>query len=1137
MSKQLTPELSPAHDVAGYSAGPGIDISLIPEGESLSGKALEKMGSSIPTPFARLHLFSGAFREVFQKASQASPIEHDTINPGNNHKLVSLALDMLEFIYKYGADEAFEIHTWNAAAEAGEDGHLEMSMDPHHHKLAKALDHAWKSGRYGTGVHIFTMNGEIIGGTSPLSLVYTSPNIKGSYTGVDNKPLFSAESADIRALHQRSVEFRKFMHALVNTYGVNMLFNGVNIPLRDYVMQSYQRYEFTGVADNAQDVQLWTNMFNALNYGAQDQLFRASYEQMKNGQQLSVSFCMGVPMMCRKPKDQNHTSDYVIKPTRDAWKNYTEGGVPKVMDTPLVLSYAGVENGRYLNDSFWNPNDYKDAEAEAAKHPKLQDRVLVGVHVKKPFIIASDFLEEKIVEVGFNINGDKFFTAKAGDCTFMLPLKRVFFDYFAPEDIRKMMSLETAKNDMDEVTEVKVRLTVPVTGGEIILEKNYKGDEIIHSDDQAWLNMAFFPFFIDEAPTAVNRYQVMLGARGQKVSAKFYKEGYPEPLEVDQCERTSLTDFDSTHYAVQEVFELIEMTVDGAECVVVPKMTRIPDKSRSPFTFCIDFGTTNTHIAYFNSGAHTPDPQTFTIAEAGERQTVLLSADKGMDFTTDFRKEYALREFVPLEMQKDYFPIRTAICEVPDLKGANVYKLFSTANVGFHFSDELNAQDNQGFSYKTELKWDASDARAQDRMKIFFAEMLWLMRNKALLNGGAADFKLVVTYPQVMYGGLLARFKQKWNDAAEMVKFDPKNITYDLESIAPYYSFCSQQTSLCGTYVNIDIGGGSTDILYNNPMPGGEKCTYSVRFAANDLWGNGCNKLNSSIVNGFLNAYEDSSFFKQLDNKQLQDYKSYKMISRSGADVVSFLFKHNNIYRFSDAVQGSPLISLLLLHFTSLMYYLGEILLVHDLNAPRYISFTGMGSLYLKILSPDAENLNALANAVLNHVAGGKDSNINVNVQFADHPKHVTAAGGIALTKAIDLGIEKIHPQHATVFCVEEEDSESRIILWQVRDKVHRKYILNLYKDMIEMMSKDKAYRNAVNRLGLMSELNKLLANNGIEGSFAMSFDDMTDEALRINKGNNDNDEMEETLFFWPLKNALFELGMKMAPTKKTESK
>jgi len=68
------------------------------------GNAVTKMGTSIPTPFARLVLFNTAFEQL--------RTQDDNSVYG---RLVSECLDMIEFVYNFGND--ITLKKWNIANE------------------------------------------------------------------------------------------------------------------------------------------------------------------------------------------------------------------------------------------------------------------------------------------------------------------------------------------------------------------------------------------------------------------------------------------------------------------------------------------------------------------------------------------------------------------------------------------------------------------------------------------------------------------------------------------------------------------------------------------------------------------------------------------------------------------------------------------------------------------------------------------------------------------------------------------------------------------------------------------------------------------------------------------------------------
>lgn len=93
-------------NLSGWEKTTAYDTARIPHITDTvgSGIALSKMGTSIPTPFARVFLFKTAFEMV-----NGSPDGADDNSAYG--KLVSECLDFLEFIYGYG--DAIVVKPWN----------------------------------------------------------------------------------------------------------------------------------------------------------------------------------------------------------------------------------------------------------------------------------------------------------------------------------------------------------------------------------------------------------------------------------------------------------------------------------------------------------------------------------------------------------------------------------------------------------------------------------------------------------------------------------------------------------------------------------------------------------------------------------------------------------------------------------------------------------------------------------------------------------------------------------------------------------------------------------------------------------------------------------------------------------------
>ena len=101
-----------------------VDGSKIAEKLMVEGDSINKMGTSIPTPYARLYLFDSAFKQLnsyfnsedddLRHISYEGVIDNEgNVIPTAYHFLVSECLDMLEFIFKYGDMENFDVVEWD----------------------------------------------------------------------------------------------------------------------------------------------------------------------------------------------------------------------------------------------------------------------------------------------------------------------------------------------------------------------------------------------------------------------------------------------------------------------------------------------------------------------------------------------------------------------------------------------------------------------------------------------------------------------------------------------------------------------------------------------------------------------------------------------------------------------------------------------------------------------------------------------------------------------------------------------------------------------------------------------------------------------------------------------------------------
>ena len=214
-----------AANMNGWTASQHISGNLL--GNITLGTSGNKMGTSIPSIFARVFLFEGAFQTLNKlPLNVLNSITMET-------KLVSECLDLIEFLFQHGKDQNLVIKRWNAQTQiAG----LKASHFEEHRNLAIVLEDEIKLYPGLADIFLFYWKSSspnslvpqefLIGGTSPYTLVFTSPNWKSIMTAngfnfnrLDGTPMFDAF---ISSLQNRDASFRKMLYSLHMAYDIQL---------------------------------------------------------------------------------------------------------------------------------------------------------------------------------------------------------------------------------------------------------------------------------------------------------------------------------------------------------------------------------------------------------------------------------------------------------------------------------------------------------------------------------------------------------------------------------------------------------------------------------------------------------------------------------------------------------------------------------------------------------------------------------------------------------------------------------------------------------------------------------------------------------------------------------------------------
>ena len=1084
------------------------------------GRNANKTGTSIPSIFARLFLFEGAFQVLAGATiNRLNAVDADTC-------LISECLDLLEFLFQHGNDSNLVIKHWNVGEQIQ---CLRTDGNSAHIKLAKVLEDETR-GRQLNDIYLFYWKATspqsimekdyLIGGTSPYTLVFTSPNWKRMvsennfhFNRINGKPMFT--NGDAESLISRDSQFKDMLYSLRMAYQKQL----------DAQANWFSRYLAT----------MWSNDVknpDVMAMGTNPGAFMGKYSSIRDSNGANV---MSAALPLCYLRIVPTASGYEIVPKSNRYANYTTStGQPIQLQPPLALNNNGLTNVRYIGNSQWDAQTCRINEAVVRTTPIHQRIVPGNAGVQYPFLIWSDFLEDKIIKLPYLINRDKFVTASAGDTHYVLPLKREFFKYFNIEDI-SMPAYVGANSNLVEVVaasdgSVTVTINVPIhdtTYHSIEFKKTYIDTDIVNSE----FILGFFPFYRCNIP-ALNRYSVM--NCGNDPSLNFVSinniNGMINSPSVERTTPQQLT-CRTEYYTIKQDFDLVEVVVKNVKGVIIPKMTNVSTVNpNNHYDFAVDFGTSNTYIAHRTLANANNGPQSFEIDE-NDQQTVFLNQSIELGTYMYVMRPYIDREFSPAGLGKNYgisYPSRTATCEVPNFEN-RVPELFGTISIGFNMMREPQVP-NGSFQYKTGLKWlldnDPGNQHHTNRIKYYFLQTLWMMKNESLLNGGGDAFDVYLTFPQSMRNQ--QALISLWNWAIQELQLQNcrlHNGPQYSESIAPYNCMAAKIGG--NSYLNIDIGGGTNDLLFVVKDANGQiQNSYysSAKFAGDDLWGDGVQILNNQGANNGFVAY----ITRRIDEADgvyppdvLNPLTALRQgLASSSADIMSYLFKHDATFATSDKIKGQRnLWSLVFIHYAAIMYNVARLIKKLQIEIPERISFTGMGSKYINLISAN-DGIRSLTVLLLQKYTGkevSKDFQI-INAGDTD-VKEITAKG---VLQGINFANQNFAIPENTLQPILDYGFDSKVEITYADVKNEngevRKQALDEFNHFVESL-KEKDFRNFLfqnYRLNISEELFEDLKTKANASFTTMS---------ASTPAQFDQLNLVETLFFWPLKNALVELS------------
>lgn len=1024
------------------------DINTIKDPAGATDK--EKI-TSIPSPFASIDLVRTAFKWI----NEHNQLQGTTMY----HKLVSDCLDVAEIFFNFNTlkrkveliswDAGISILNGNIMIDPNSDLGSMINSDNLHHKLLGEtfklyLSQDGKAYNFEKLKRIYLLNyiGEgsrdelnIIGGTSPATMFFASSNDL-SYVDISfgTHKVFSDKS--YCTLFERSDDFIKYIFSL-RKYIPN--FSTIFREFDEYLMATI------GHQSISQSLRIQLNSIaETPNY------YQDNYSDINIGAAGNQVEILGFPL-----KTDNFHTDRIEK--NSAFVISTNKPLPSPL--PLVLPNSSFTQPLVYTTQPW-VNANRAPYHDEISFDRINARTLPHQAQEYPYLTIDDLFEPYLIRTIYPINKEKYFDGnlkiEAGESGkgYTLPLKENFFRYFSTEELQNYMNdgkpmVEIVQKSS---TKVEVTLRIPIrsvsevkaTAGGIITKhyityiRVYEGSptlvniqqpDIINNKGVILENqfaVTVYPF-LKSGNDLKSDYRVVLIDRNitpltksKKYDLSFFKDSGGQPFghvaKKIRSDKNLGDEATSYYYILNKEFDYLQLFSGTEKGIIIPKFKIIPPGT-SQFTFAVDFGTTNTHIEYRINGGQ---PKPFEINENDEQFAALYSPNldyndlTGSTYNASIIPRIMEQEFMPLQISKDKehkFPQRTVIANNRHLNLNQA--IFSAADMSIFFNHEkkplLPSEE-----ISTNLKWRqfVLGDQGSKKIKAFFEQIIMLIKNKVLLNGGDLSLtELIWFYPSSMTISRRNNLERLWTDIFKesINTLSPKAIS---ESIAPFYYYNKTQGVIAANkpVLSIDIGGGTTDVVIfkndgnKNNIP---VLQTSFRFAANGIFGDGYGC--SPNINGFVKKYNEhiESLLKvnNITGGLMELISTAKNNNSTSEDIISLYFsidKNINVREksadisFQKILQNDAEMKIIFLFFYSaIIYHIGKMMKENNIVAPHTVLFSGNGSNLIRILdnSNKFHSLELFTKKIFDLLIA--ETKENISIKQDENPKEVTAKGGL----------------------------------------------------------------------------------------------------------------------------------------------
>ena len=491
------------------------------------------------------------------------------------------------------------------------------------------------------------------------------------------------------------------------------------------------------------------------------------------------------------------------------------------------------------------------------------------------------------------------------------------------------------------------------------------------------------------------------------------------------------------------------------------------------------------------------------------------------EFLTGDAKESLYQELCP-ELVGDNsiskFPMRSALLISKNINWNKPHFALGESNFAFLYEKKARLDHNK---IETNLKWNNS-ADNEQIIKSYIESLFFLMRNKAILNGGNLEkTKIFWTYPLSMTLARKNTFKRVWQEAYTKYFGNDLSNVFDInESVAPYYYY-KTKLAVVNNIVTIDIGGGTSDVVIANH--GEIQYITSFRFAADSVFGD-LNEKNEAQQNGIVRQFKDK-IVRQLTANNLKGIK--KILENlekenNSANIASLFFslksnkdltdKHINIDFYRELQLDTTQKITFLLFYSAIIYHVALMMKAKGLDMPRHIGFSGNGSRVVKILTEDTQLLQVFTKKIFAKIYGQDYPKDGLTIVLMDNPKEATSIGAIMADTQAKIDVKKVillGTDQQTFANSEMSYNEINNDINGIINKIEKE--TNKFIDFVFSLNEgETSFRDSFGIDQQSIEIAKNICSRDIK---TYAENKLLQKLSEVNK----EDKVEETMFFYPL--------------------